>query len=145
MTSGQDVSEYLDILGLVKSDFSSFFCRKKIKKIKIFFLWCSADAPEDEVICLYGGFLPNPDVPLSPNQCTIPLLYTVFSEILNAKIGSTLTKSSTLRMTLNIDGQFPEQPNVSETCRFLRFSFSLSSHRHSYMGLVFTSHFCYSY
>ena len=31
MTSGQDVSEYLDTLGLVKSYFSSFL-RKKIKK-----------------------------------------------------------------------------------------------------------------
>jgi hypothetical protein len=33
MTSGQDVSEYLDTLGLVKSYFSSF-SRKKIKKIE---------------------------------------------------------------------------------------------------------------
>jgi hypothetical protein len=37
MTSGQDVSEYLDILGLVKSYFSSFFGEKKIKKIENFF------------------------------------------------------------------------------------------------------------
>jgi hypothetical protein len=64
MTSGQDVSEYLDILGLVKSYFSSFFGEKN-KKIKIFFLWCSADAPEDEAICLFAGLLANPDVPLS--------------------------------------------------------------------------------
>ncbi len=63
MTSGQDVSEYLDILGLVKSYFSSFF--KKIKKIKNFFFVCSADAPEDEAICLFAGLLANPDVPLS--------------------------------------------------------------------------------
>jgi hypothetical protein len=40
MTSGQDVSEYLDILGLVKSYFSSFFGEKN-KKIENFFLWCS--------------------------------------------------------------------------------------------------------
>ncbi len=33
MTSGQDVSEYLDTLGLVKSYFSSFL-RKKNKKIE---------------------------------------------------------------------------------------------------------------
>jgi hypothetical protein len=29
MTSGQDVSEYLDTLGLVKSYFSKFFEKKK--------------------------------------------------------------------------------------------------------------------
>jgi hypothetical protein len=38
MTSGQDVSEFLDILGLVKSYVSTFFGKKKIE---IFFLWCS--------------------------------------------------------------------------------------------------------
>jgi hypothetical protein len=37
MSSGQDVSEFLDILGLVKSYFSSFFGEKKIKKIENFF------------------------------------------------------------------------------------------------------------
>jgi hypothetical protein len=66
MTSGQDVSEYLDILGLVKSYFSSFFGGKKNKKNQDFFLWCSADAPEDEAICLFAGLLANPDVPLNP-------------------------------------------------------------------------------
>jgi hypothetical protein len=40
MTSGQDVSEFWDILGLVKS-FFKFFGRKKIKKIENFFLWYS--------------------------------------------------------------------------------------------------------
>jgi hypothetical protein len=34
MTSGRDVSEYLDTLGLVKSDFFKFFEEKKLKKIK---------------------------------------------------------------------------------------------------------------
>jgi hypothetical protein len=38
MTSGQDVSEFLDTLGLVKSYFSSFLEKKKSD----FFLWCSA-------------------------------------------------------------------------------------------------------
>ena len=66
MTSGQDVSEYLDILGLVKSYFSSFFGEKKIKKIENFFLCCGApDAPEDQTICLFAGLLANPDVRLS--------------------------------------------------------------------------------
>jgi hypothetical protein len=32
MTSGRDVSEYLDTLGLVKSDFFKFFEEKKIEK-----------------------------------------------------------------------------------------------------------------
>jgi hypothetical protein len=36
MTTGQDVSEFLDTLGLVKSYFSSFL-RKKIKKNREFF------------------------------------------------------------------------------------------------------------
>jgi hypothetical protein len=64
MTSGQDVSEFLDILGLVKSYFSSFFVEKKIKKIENFF--CGApDAPEDQSICLFAGLLTNPDMALS--------------------------------------------------------------------------------
>ena len=37
MTSGQDVSEFLDILGLVKSYFPSFFEEKKIKINREFF------------------------------------------------------------------------------------------------------------
>jgi hypothetical protein len=37
MTSGQDVSEFLDTLGLVKSDFSSFLRKKDLKKIENFF------------------------------------------------------------------------------------------------------------
>jgi hypothetical protein len=40
--------------------------RKKNKKIENFFLWCSADAPEDEAVCLFTGLLANPDVPLRP-------------------------------------------------------------------------------
>ena len=62
MTSGQDVSEFLDTLGLVKSYFSSFLEKKK----SIFFLWCS-DAPEDQSICLFEGLLANPDMSLSRN------------------------------------------------------------------------------
>jgi hypothetical protein len=57
MTSGQDVSEFLDILGLVKSYFSSFFGEKKIKNIENFFLWCcgrprrSGDLPVCRIAC----------------------------------------------------------------------------------------------
>jgi hypothetical protein len=63
MASGQDVSEYLDTLGLVKSHFSSFL-RKKIKKSrkKIF---GAPTTPQDQAICLFAGLLANPDVPLS--------------------------------------------------------------------------------
>ena len=49
MTSGQDVSEFLDILGLVKSYFSSFFWRKKNKKkSRIFFLWQGIEDYEED-------------------------------------------------------------------------------------------------
>ena len=75
MTSGQDVSEYLDTLGLVKSYFfkffSEFFSRKKIEKNrKNKMSWCT-DAPEDEAISLFAGLLANPDVPLSQFVCFI--------------------------------------------------------------------------
>jgi hypothetical protein len=63
MTSGQDVSEYLDTLGLVKSYFFKFL-RKKIKKNREFFLWCS-DTPEDQAISLFAGLLANPDMSLN--------------------------------------------------------------------------------
>jgi hypothetical protein len=63
MTLGQDVSEYLDTLGLVKSYFFKFFEEKKLKKNRRL-SWCSV-APEDEAISLFAGLLANPDVPLS--------------------------------------------------------------------------------
>ena len=68
MTSGQDVSEFLDTLGLVKSYFSSFLEEKKINRI--FFLWCS-DAPEDQAICLFAGLLANPDMALSQRMSCV--------------------------------------------------------------------------
>ncbi len=34
MTSGQDVSEHLDTLGLIKSYFFKFFDKKKLEKIE---------------------------------------------------------------------------------------------------------------
>jgi hypothetical protein len=63
MTSGQDVSEYLDTFGLVKSYFFKFFEGKKIQKKKM--SWCS-DAPEDQAISLFEGLLANPDITLNP-------------------------------------------------------------------------------
>ncbi len=72
MSSGQDVSEFLDILGLVKSYFSSYFSRKK--KIEIFFFG-APDAPEDQAICLFAGLLANPDMALSPHIMDIPPQY----------------------------------------------------------------------
>jgi hypothetical protein len=62
---GQDVSEFLDTLGLVKPYLTSFL-RRKIKKNEIFFL-CS-DAPEDQAICLFAGLFANPDMSLSRTQ-----------------------------------------------------------------------------
>jgi hypothetical protein len=46
MTSGQDVSEYLDILGLVKSYFFKFFWRKKNKKNREFFFCGAPPTPQ---------------------------------------------------------------------------------------------------
>ena len=61
MTSGHDVSEYSGTLGLVKSYFFKFFAKKIEKKIHL-----GAPTPlEDEVICLFAGLIPNPDMPLS--------------------------------------------------------------------------------
>jgi hypothetical protein len=68
MTSGQDVSDYLDTLGLVKSYFFKFFEEKKIeKKSGKKWSWWSG-APEDKVISLFVGLLANPDVPLTRNR-----------------------------------------------------------------------------
>jgi hypothetical protein len=71
MTSGHDVSEYLDTFGLVKSYFLKFFEKMQLKKIekksKKKMSWCS-HAPEDEVISLFGGLLANPDMTLSRNN-----------------------------------------------------------------------------
>ena len=64
MTSGQDVSEYLDTLGLVRSYFSIFLRKEKKRKENVLVLRCS-DAPEDQAICLFAGLLANPDMPLS--------------------------------------------------------------------------------
>jgi hypothetical protein len=73
MTSGQEVSEYLDTVGLVKSYFSSLLREKKTffkenqkkkKKIRKKNVLVS-DAPEDEAISSFAGLLANPDVPLS--------------------------------------------------------------------------------
>ena len=62
MSSGQDVKEFLDILSLVKSYFSSFFGEKKIEN---FYFGGAPDAPEDQAICLFAGLLANPDMALS--------------------------------------------------------------------------------
>jgi hypothetical protein len=75
MTSGQDVSEFLDILGLVKSYFFKFFEKMQLKKIekksKKKMSWCS-DAPEDEAISLFAGLLANPDMTLSLREPVHP-------------------------------------------------------------------------
>ena len=65
MTSGQDVSEYLDTLGLVKSCFFKFFEKKNKKKSKKKYLGAPTPPEDEEAICLFAGLLPNPDIPLS--------------------------------------------------------------------------------
>jgi hypothetical protein len=82
VTSGQDVSEFLDTLGIVKSYFLKFFDidvslvgdalrreKKKLKKSRIFFF--GLRRPEDEAIILFGGFLANPDMSLIHNLCLL--------------------------------------------------------------------------
>ena len=64
MTSGHDVSEYLDTLGLVKSYFFKFF-QKKMKKNREKKYLGAPPPPEDEMICLFAGLLANPDMPLN--------------------------------------------------------------------------------
>jgi hypothetical protein len=69
MTSGQDVSEFLDTFGLVKSYFFKFFEKIQLKKNwkkkrRKKMSWCS-DSPEDEAISLFAGLLANPDMTLS--------------------------------------------------------------------------------
>ena len=65
MTSGHDVSEYLDTLGLVQSYFFSFFLEKNEKNREKKYLG-DPTPPEDEAICLFAGLLTNPDMVLSP-------------------------------------------------------------------------------
>jgi hypothetical protein len=95
---------------------------------------------------------------------------TTFSVTLKAKVGCTLAKVSDLRINLNVDGSLitsktHTHPSHSQTSRLLTSSlslgvpvprenpeysrcvdfsslvFSLLSHRHSYIGLVFRSRF----
>ena len=54
MTSGHDVSENLDPLGLVKSYFFKFFEKnKKIEKKNL----GAPTSPEDKAICLFAGLV----------------------------------------------------------------------------------------
>ena len=82
MTSGQDVSEYLDTLGLVKS---YFFREKNEKKSKKIYLGAPTP-PEDEAICLFAGLLANPDMPLSLRQKTVRFMMT--NRVTNSSFGT---------------------------------------------------------
>jgi hypothetical protein len=66
-----------------------------------------------------------------PNRGLFHFLRSTFSAHLKAKVGSTLAKAADLRINLNIDGV----PIASRT--HTHPSHSQSSHRHSYIGLVF--------
>jgi hypothetical protein len=98
--------------------------------------------------------------------------HTVFSSELKSNLENILTKTAVLRITLNIDGtpltsRSHTYPSHSQTSRLLISSlslgvpgshatvyvsgvdlstsaFSLSSHRHSYISLLFSSRFIVS-
>ncbi len=65
MTSGHDVSECLDTLGLVKSYFFTSFFKTEINKIERRKCLGASTPPEDQAICLFAEFLPNPDMSFS--------------------------------------------------------------------------------
>jgi hypothetical protein len=86
MTSGQDVSEYLDTFGLVKSYFFKFFEKMQLKKIENKSkkkMSCCSDDQEDEAISLFAGLLANPDMTLS-----LVLVDAQLELLLNATVAS---------------------------------------------------------
>jgi hypothetical protein len=58
-----------------------------------------------------------------------------FAQQLKNRVVLALIKVATLRITFNLDGTYTRRVDSSDLV------FSLSSHRHSYIGLVFSSHF----
>jgi hypothetical protein len=62
MTSGQDVSDFLDTWVWLNHILS--FLGEKNREKKDFFL-CAPDAPEEQEIFLFEGLFSNPDMPLS--------------------------------------------------------------------------------
>jgi hypothetical protein len=76
-----------------------------------------------------------------PNRGLFHFYRAVFSATLIAKVGSTIAKTAVLRIRLNVDGSSPINPVYPTRVDFSALVFSLSSHRHSYIGLVFTSPF----
>ena len=69
MTSGHDVSEYLDTLGLVQSYFFKFFEKKNKNKNREKKYLGAPTPPEDQAIFLFAELLANPDMPLSQEGC----------------------------------------------------------------------------
>ena len=65
MTSGHDVIECLDTLGPVKSYFFTSFLKTEINKIERRKCLGVSTSPEDQVICPFTEFLPNPDMSFS--------------------------------------------------------------------------------
>jgi hypothetical protein len=73
-----------------------------------------------------------------------------FSVQLKRRVGLNLAKAAALRINLNIDGDLvsifrysssPINPVYARSVNSSALVFSLSSHRHSYIGLVFSSRF----
>jgi hypothetical protein len=129
------------------------------------FLFSQAHRETDRVFAASGVQLAQ------PNSGLFHFRRAAFSAQLKAKVDSTLAKAAALRINLNIDGapitsRTHTHPSHSQTSRLLTSSlslgvpvpratqcvyarsvdssplgFSLSSHRHSYIGLVFSSRF----
>jgi hypothetical protein len=79
-------------------------------------------------------------------------LRSTFSSMLKSRVGNILAKAADLRINLNLDGapiasKSHTHPSHSQTSRSVRrvdssfLVFSLSSHRHSYISLLFSSRF----
>ncbi len=68
-----------------------------------------------------------------------------FSSMLKSKCGNILTKTATLRINLNLDGApITSQSHTHPCLNSLVLVCSLSSYRHSYIPLIFSSRFIVS-
>ncbi len=67
---------------------------------------------------------------------------TAFSSMLKSRVGNILAKAAALRVTLNLEGAPITSKSVyTRRVNSLFLVCSLSSHRHSYIGLIFSSRF----
>ena len=117
MTSGQDVSEFLDTLGLVKSDFSSFFEHQK----KFFFIFFGAKKNKNKI---------HPQKDFFFCDAPTPQRIRRFACLKDCFLTLTCHLAAVLRINLNIDGtpitsRTHTHPSHSPTSRLLTSSLSL--------------------